>query len=132
MTGTARSLLQHANILSEALNLARMFGNKYPGIFDSTVGVVFLGTPHHGSGSFTRDSALLRHIAASSDMLKQLDTSILETMTSAYGDLLDVADDFINFCQEGGPAIACFYEQRSSKIGKIIGNDELTVSFRLT
>lgn len=104
-----------------------MFRTKYPGIFDSSVGVVFLGTPHRGSDSFTRESALLKHIAASSDMSKHLDTNILEAMTSTYGDLLDVADDFINFCAEGGPRIACFYEQRSSRIGKIIGKNEITV-----
>lgn len=99
---------------------------KYPGLFDSSVGVVFLGTPHRGSRSFTRESALLAAIAASSDLSKHLETSVLDTMTSDTGSLLDVSDDFITLCTDGGPEISCFFEQRSSKLGKVVGRTDIT------
>jgi hypothetical protein len=125
---------------SKALILAKMHGSKYPSLFDSCVGVVFLGTPHRGSGSFTRESSLLTAIAASSDLYGSLETGVLETMTSQSGSLLDVADDFITLCVEGGPKVACFFEQRSSKLGKVVGRDDidvcvlrlLTLTFMLT
>lgn len=101
---------------------------KYPGIFDSSVGVVFLGTPHRGSRSFTRESALLAAIAASSDLSQHLESELLNTMTSDTGTLLDVADDFITLCTDGGPMISCFFEQRSSLIGKVIGRADINVS----
>ncbi|CAI6035875.1 unnamed protein product, partial [Clonostachys chloroleuca] len=113
----AYKLLLSLNMMRVALNLAKMRQEKYPGLFDSSVGVVFLGTPHRGSRSFTRESALLAAIAASSDLSKHLETSVLDTMTSDTGSLLDVSDDFITLCTDGGPEISCFFEQRSSKLG---------------
>ncbi|VUC31149.1 unnamed protein product [Clonostachys rosea] len=113
-------------VIERALNLAKMRQEKYPGLFDSSVGVVFLGTPHRGSQSFTRESALLAAIAASSDLSKHLETSVLDTMTSDTGSLLDVSDDFITLCMDGGPKISCFFEQRSSKLGKVVGRTDIT------
>ncbi|KAJ5157748.1 uncharacterized protein N7482_008848 [Penicillium canariense] len=75
--------------------------NQYPGVFNSTIGVVFLRTPHRGSNSFTEESTLLTAIAASSDLYKNLETDVLETMTSKNGTLLDVADDFITLSVQG-------------------------------
>jgi hypothetical protein len=110
------------------LNLAKMRQNAYPGVFDSSVGVVFLGTPQRGTKSFTKESALLAAIAASSDLSQNLETGVLGSMTSESGDLLDMADDFITLCTDGGPMITCFYEQRASKLGKIVGRDDIEVS----
>lgn len=53
---------------------------------------------------------------------------MLETMTSKNGTLLDVADDFITLSVQGGPEVSCFFEQRSSKLGKVIGGDDIEVS----
>ncbi|CAH0045530.1 unnamed protein product [Clonostachys solani] len=113
-------------VIERALNLAKMRQGKYPGVFDSSIGVVFLGTPHRGSRSFTPESALLAAIAASSDLSKHLETNVLDTMTSDTGSLLDVSDDFITLCIDGGPKISCFFEQRSSKLGKVIGRTDMT------
>lgn len=102
--------------------------SAYPGVFDSSVGVVFLGTPQRGTKSFTQESALLAAIAASSDLSQNLETGVLGSMTSESGDLLDMADDFVTLCIDGGPMISCFYEQRASKLGKVIGRDDIEVS----
>jgi len=101
--------------------------NKYPGFFDSCVGILFLGTPHRGSGSFTQESALLTAIASRSDLYQHLETDVLESMTSRSGSLLDVADDFITLCVNDGLSVSCFFEQRSSKLGKVIGRNDIQV-----
>ncbi|KAJ5691831.1 hypothetical protein N7462_001254 [Penicillium macrosclerotiorum] len=46
-------------------------------------------------------------------------------MTSRNGTLLDVADDFITLCVQGGPKVSCFFEQRPSKLGKVIGRNDI-------
>ncbi|KAF2111135.1 hypothetical protein BDV96DRAFT_499788 [Lophiotrema nucula] len=112
-------------VIQRALNIAKMRQSRYPGVFDSSVGIVFLGTPHRGTKSFTHESALLAAIAASSDLSQNLETGILDTMTSESGALLDVADDFITLCTDGGPMLSCFYEQRSSKLGKVVGRNDI-------
>jgi len=112
-------------VVQRALNLAKMQQDAYPGVFDSTVGIVFLGTPHRGTQSFTQDSALFAAIAASSDLSRKLETGVLEGIASDNGALLDVTDDFVRLCIGGGPMITCFYEQRPSKLGKIVGKDDI-------
>lgn len=112
-------------VVQRALNLAKMQQDAYPGVFDSTVGIVFLGTPHRGTQSFTQDSALFAAIAASSDLSRKLETGVLESMASGDGALLDVTDDFVRLCIGGGPLITCFFEQRPSRIGKIVGKDDI-------
>ncbi|KAH7400986.1 hypothetical protein DE146DRAFT_677647 [Phaeosphaeria sp. MPI-PUGE-AT-0046c] len=112
-------------VIQRALNLAKMQQNAYPGVFDSCVGTIFLGTPHRGTRSFAQDSSLFAAIAASSDLSQSLETGILDSMKSENGALLDVTDDFVNLCSEGGPLISCFFEQRPSKLGKIIGRNDI-------
>ncbi|KAH3977201.1 hypothetical protein HBI56_048280 [Parastagonospora nodorum] len=112
-------------VIQRALNLAKMQHNAYPGVFDSSVGIVFLGTPHRGTKSFTRNSALFAAIAASSDLSQKFETTVLNSLASEDGGLLDVTDDFVNLCAGPGPNITCFYEQRPSKLGKIVGRDDI-------
>ncbi|KAI9689748.1 MAG: hypothetical protein M1822_009630 [Bathelium mastoideum] len=112
-------------VIQRALNLAKMQQGAYPGVFDSSIGIVFLGTPHRGTKSFTQESALLATIAASSDLSQNLETAVLDSMTSDNGALLDVADDFIALCVDGGPTVSCFFEQRASKLGKVIGRSDI-------
>jgi curved DNA-binding protein CbpA len=113
-------------VIQRALNLAKMQQGAYPSVFDSTTGVVFLGTPHRGTQSFTQNSALLAAIAASSELSKHLERGILDSMTSEDGALLEVTDDFLYLCAESGPMITCFFEQRPSKLGKVVGRDDIT------
>lgn len=112
-------------VIQRALNLAKMQHDAYPGVFDSFRGAVFLGTPHRGTKSFAQDSALFAAIAASSDLSEGLETGILKYMKSEGGALLDVTDDFVNLCSGRGSLISCFFEQRSSKLGKIVGRKDI-------
>jgi hypothetical protein len=113
-------------VIRRALNLAKMQQGAYPGVFDSTIGIVFLGTPHRGTHSFTQTSALFAAIAASSDLSRNLEIGVLDSMTSDNGALQDVTDDFVSLCADSGPMITCFFEQRPSKLGKIIGKNNIT------
>jgi hypothetical protein len=112
-------------VIQRALNLAKMQHDAYPSVFDSSIGIVFLGTPHRGTQSFAKSSALLAAIAASSDLSPKLETGVLNSLASEDGGLLDVTDDFVNLCTKGSPMITCFFEQRPSKLGKVVGRDDI-------
>ncbi|KAH8702940.1 hypothetical protein GQ44DRAFT_764273 [Phaeosphaeriaceae sp. PMI808] len=113
-------------VIQRALNLAKMQQSAYPGVFDSSIGIVFLGTPHRGTQSFAQDSALFAAIAASSDLSQNLEPGVLSSLTSDNGTLLDVTDDFVRLCVDRGPIITCFFEQRPSTLGKIVGRNDIS------
>jgi hypothetical protein len=102
----------------------------YPGIFKSTVGVIFLGTPHRGTNAFTPQSQLLAAIAAQSDLQHRIEPQVLDDLQSENGTILDVSGDFALVCGDHHRKIliTCFFEQRVSNIGKIVGRNDIQVS----
>jgi hypothetical protein len=123
------SYLTHA----QALIIAKLREGTFPGIIASSIGVIFLGTPHRGSRSFLPQSALLTAIAEHSDLYGGIEPEVLDTMRSDDGALLEVAEDFTDLCRDKGLEVACFFEQRKSNLGKIIGKDNIQAraKFRL-
>ncbi|KAF1921215.1 hypothetical protein BDU57DRAFT_41802 [Ampelomyces quisqualis] len=112
-------------VIQRALNLAKMRPGEYPGVFDSCTGIVFLGTPHRGTRSFTRESALFAAIAASSDLSQKIEVGVLDALRSEEGALLETTDDFVGICNDSRSMITCFFEQRPSKLGKVVGRDDV-------
>ena len=104
--------------------------SSYPDIFNSSVGVIFLGTPHRGTKAFGPQSALLAAIASESDLQIEMEPRVLAAMTSEGGGLLDVSDDFVNLCRGTSLLITCFFEQRVSSLGRIVGRNDIQVSIR--
>jgi hypothetical protein len=111
------------------LIIAKLVSGGYPGIFDCTVGVVFLGTPHRGTKAFLPQSALLAAIAQQSDLGRGIEPRVLDELRSHDGTILDVAGDFAMMCKEGmggsGIQVTCFFEQRNSNLGKIVGRGDI-------
>jgi hypothetical protein len=98
-------------------------------IFDSAVGVIFVGTSHRGPKSFLPESALLAAIAAQSEDLKlKFESGVLDALKPNRGVLLEVSDVFAKLCRIYGLLITCFFEQRESCLGKVIGRSDIQVN----
>lgn len=99
-------------------------------ILNSTVGAVFLGTPHRGTGAFGSQSALLAAIAAQTELYLSMESDVLDAMKAERGELLDVSEDFLKLSVRANLRITCFFEQRESNLGKMIGRDDIKVRHR--
>lgn len=99
-------------------------------ILNSTIGAVFLGTPHRGTGAFGSQGALLAAIAAQSALYPSMQSDVLDAMKAERGELLDVSEDFLKLSVRANIRITCFFEQRESNLGKMIGRDDIKVRQR--
>jgi hypothetical protein len=57
-----------------------------------------------------------------------METEVLDAMISDRGSLLEVSEDFAGLCRVSELLITCFFEQRISNLGKIIGRSDIKVS----
>lgn len=87
-----------------------------------------MGTPHRGTEAFLPQNSLLAAIASQSDLQKAIEPGVLNAMISDRGALLDVSDDFVKLCGGTGLLVTCFFEQRESSLGKVIGRNDIQVS----
>lgn len=97
------------------------------GILDATVGAVLLGTPHRGTGAFGSQSALLAAIAAQSELYPSMEAGVLEAMEAEGGGFLGVSEDFLKLSTRMRMRITCFFEQRESNLGKMVGRSDIRV-----
>ena len=108
-------------MVQHAIITAKNRESRYPNIFSSVAGVIFLGTPHHGTGSLTA-SGLYGMVFAQQ---KKVEPSILRLLEADNDGLREMVDTFLTFCTEDRRLeIRCFYEQKSSNVGKVIGHDK--------
>jgi hypothetical protein len=86
-----------------------------------------MGTPHRGTGSITSNG--LVYAAIASDPSLQVDDTVLKALMYGNDTLMDVSNEFVSLCNAPGAAISlcCFFEQRPTKVGRIIGNSNLQV-----
>ena len=108
--------------------MAKLLEHTWLGILDSTTGVVFMGTPHRGTGAIT--SKGLVYAAIASNPFLQVDNTVLRALEAGNDVLMDVFGEFMFICnsRKAGMSLCCFFEQRSSAVGKVIGNSHLEVS----
>lgn len=117
-------------VIQRALITAKLYPESEieEAILSSAVGAVFLGTPHRGTGAFSSQSALLAAIAAQSELYPSMEAGVLDAMKAERGELLDVSEDFLKLSARAKMRITCFFEQRESNLGKMIGRDDIKVS----
>ncbi|KAI4157181.1 MAG: hypothetical protein LQ342_008485, partial [Letrouitia transgressa] len=98
---------------------AQRSNTKRPGIFQSTTGTVFFGTPFRGAGGLNQTEMIQ---AAQSQYEKdQVQEAVLNILAPGNESLMDLTADFFQTRQWKGKAcIACFYEQKSSNVGAIL------------
>jgi hypothetical protein len=113
----------------QALTTDGISTRQTTGLFDFTVGLVFLGTPHSGTVTFTSRGIstkdILTVIALNSELRHE--PKVLSDLESEYGTLLDVSQHFLDLCRSSNLKVINFFEQRASKVGKQIGRDDLLV-----
>ena len=93
---------------TQALVLAD-HGNTFGDIRLSTVGIIFLGTPHQGSDTAAYGVWLAR--AAGHD------TTLLESLRKSSGILYDIARDFE--ASHSGTDTVCYYEEKDASYGSL-------------
>ena len=102
-----------------------------PGLIDLTVGIVFLGTPHKGTVTFTSKGTSARPISAIIALHPELrkEPKVLADLESEGDTLLDVSKAFLVLSQSPGLdlRVVNFFEQRISRVGKLFGRDDLEV-----
>ncbi|KAH9204036.1 Alpha/Beta hydrolase protein [Leptodontidium sp. 2 PMI_412] len=99
-------------VIKQALVVARLDSNLYPGVQSSTKGIVFLSTPHRGSSStdwpITLGKALNAILKFTPSSVGSTRTDLLETLKTNSDELQRLATDFRN--QAVGIKIVSCYE----------------------
>ena len=95
-------------ISTQALVLAD-HGNTFKDIRLSTVGILFLGTPHQGSDTAVYGVWLAQ--AAGHD------TTLLRSLRRSSGVLYDIARDFE--ASHSGTDTVCYYEEKNASYGPL-------------
>lgn len=99
----------------------------------TTAGVIFLGTPHRGTVTYTVNGALAevrRKFIDMNDNIKEETLLLRDLEPDVEGLLLRTANDFLKICQEGRKVtidVFCFYETRISSHGKQFGSANVQV-----
>jgi hypothetical protein len=110
----------------QALLEAQQDPDEWPGIFNSTAGLIFLGTPFRGAEGMSYSEmiqAALREYDP--EHVQQEALRILEPGNEFLQDLVDAFGK-----TRSGPnkaQVACFYEMKPSNVGAIVGGQERTV-----
>ena len=100
---------------------------KWSGIFKSTTGMVFFGTPFRGAGGL--DQAAMIRAAHSQYEEDQFQGEVLNILPPGNESLIDLTTYFFETRQgEGKAHIACFFEQKSSNVGAILRGSRIQVS----
>jgi hypothetical protein len=111
----------------QALLEAQQDVNEWPGIFASTTGLIFFGTPFRGAEGMSQVEMLA---AAQREYSQdQIQTEVLKILEPGNEFLQDVVDQFGKTRRLAHRAqVACFYELKSSNVGRIVGKSDRTVS----
>ncbi|KAH8589025.1 hypothetical protein B0O99DRAFT_726237, partial [Bisporella sp. PMI_857] len=119
-------------VIQQAYKIATLHKEDYPNISDSVTGVVFLGTPHHGvsnsSGLQTQGKIYQTIVQAN----VQIQDNVLHSIAQDNDVLVSIVHDFtrvVSSQQESAPKLFCFFEEKTSKIGKIAGLLDMAPEF---
>jgi hypothetical protein len=115
------------SLLSQAYNLAKGNTHDYPGIADSTAGILFLGTPHRGTGEALHSQGRVYQAVVRAQYETQ--EHILQTLEPGNDTLVDVVNTFTRSVNVILPKIEifCFYEQKPTAVGRVVEDNDIKV-----
>jgi len=87
--------------------------------------MVFMGTPHHGTGSITSQGLMYSVIAEG----MHVEDSVLKALSTGDEALGDALKEFMRLVnvQTARIQICCFFEQKQTSVGTIIDDASLKV-----
>ncbi len=87
--------------------------------------MVFLGTPFRGTGEVTAQGLLHAAVAANCDV----QPAVLDHLKRENASLNYVVQEFTRLCKDALVRlnVVCFYEQKETKVGRIVGDGRLRV-----
>jgi len=99
---------------------------EWPGVFVSTTGLIFFGTPFRGASGMSLVEML--EAARSEYHDDDIQPGILDILQPGNEFLQDVVDQFGKTRRlENKAHVSCFYELKSSNVGRIVGRRDRTV-----
>jgi hypothetical protein len=100
-------------------------------MFASTTGLIFFGTPFRGAEGMSQVEMLA---AAQREYEEdEVQTDILKILEPGNEFLQEVVDQFLKTRKQANKAqVACFYELKSSNVGRIVGKVDRTVSLEIS
>ncbi|KAI1087795.1 hypothetical protein F5B19DRAFT_474093 [Rostrohypoxylon terebratum] len=119
-------------VAQEVYNRARMHHQDYPSIADSIVGMIFLGTPHHGipdNCSFGTQGQIYKAVMEAN---VHVECGLIETIAQDNEILVNTVHNFtriVELRREDAPKLCCFYEQKASRVGRLVGLDSHPLEF---
>lgn len=110
----------------QALLDARQNESEWPGLFKSTTGLIFFGTPFRGAEGMSQ----IELLAAAQREYQQdeIQPEVLKILEPGNEFLQEVVDQFRKMQRVANKAqVACFCELKSSNVGRIVGKTDQTV-----
>ena len=93
---------------------------EWPDIFDSAVGMIFLGTPFRGADGMSQSEMLQAAAREYGD--EDIEKEPLYILDPGNDILQDLVDRFCKIWSRSHRApVACFFEQQASEVGAIVG-----------
>ncbi|KAF3913606.1 hypothetical protein ABW20_dc0102989 [Dactylellina cionopaga] len=125
LANIANEMLTDLKYERMAYNLAKSNDVDYPGIFASTTGMIFIGTPHQGAGKSLHSQGQIYQAIAANNM--QTEAGILRTLEEGNETLVDVVREFTRHVNLKPPPVNvfCFFEQKSTIVGKIVKDNSI-------
>ncbi|KAF2688349.1 hypothetical protein K458DRAFT_147050 [Lentithecium fluviatile CBS 122367] len=110
-------------VVLKALLDAQHDKEEWPGIFDSTTGLLFFGTPFRGAEGMSQMEML--EAARREYHEDEVQTDVLKILEPGNEFLQEIVDQFGRMRRQANKAeVACFYKLKSSNVGKIVGKKD--------
>jgi hypothetical protein len=111
-------------VVLKALLEAEQYPKEWPGVFSSTTGLVFFGTPFRGAEGMNQMEMLEAARREYHD--DQVQPTALEVLQPGNAYLQDLVDGFLKKMrgQTNKTRVVCFFELKSSNVGRIVGKQD--------
>ncbi|KAF5844167.1 hypothetical protein GGP41_002254, partial [Bipolaris sorokiniana] len=111
-------------VVLKALLEAEQYPKEWPGLFSSTTGLVFFGTPFRGAEGMNQVEML--EAARREHHDDQVQPAVLEVLQPGNAYLQDLVDSFLRKMrgQANKTQVVCFFELKSSNVGNIVGKQD--------